>query len=220
MPSCMKWHDNIAFSDSDKAELFNLFFASGYSDTGSIDAVPSEPSNGSSGSTILLHDVPLSVDRFEKLLCKINDSSTYSFDLVPPFFLQSQSSNLSTSVFLLFCSILNSAIWPDVWKTSIITITPIHKKGQTDDMTNYRPNSILPKLSLVLERILFDFINSKVRSKFSRSQFCFMSKNSTVLQLIAFLENLYKCYDMTLMKRVLSSILTFRKHSTRYRTLS
>ena len=63
-------------------------------------------------------------------------------------------------------------------------------------MTNYRPISILPKVSLVLERILFDFIYSKVRSKISRSQFGFMSKKSTVLQLIAFLDNLYKCYDV------------------------
>ena len=193
MPSCMKWHDKVAFSNSDKAELFKSYFASVYSDTGSIDAVPSEPSNGSSGSTILLQDVPLSVDRVEKLLCKINDSSTYPFDLVPPFVLH-QSSNNSTSVFLLFCSILNGAIWPDVWKTSIIT--PIHKKGQTDDVTNYRPISILPKLSLVLERTLFDFIYPKVRSKISRSQFGFMSKKSTVLQLIALLDNLYKCYDV------------------------
>ena len=193
-PSCMKWHDKVAFADSDKAEFFNSYFASVYSDIGSIDAVHSEPSNGSSGSTILLQDVLLSVDRVDKLLCKINDSSTYSFGLVPPFVLQSQSSNISTSVFLLFRSILNCAIWPDVWKTSIIT--PIHKKGQTDDVTNYRPISILPKLSLVLERILFDFIYPKVRSKNSRSQFGFMSKKSTVLQLIAFLDNLYKCYDV------------------------
>ena len=68
MHSCKKWHDNVAFSDSVKAELFNSYFASVYSDTGSIDAVPSEPSNGSLGSTILLQDVPLSIDRVEKLV--------------------------------------------------------------------------------------------------------------------------------------------------------
>ena len=65
-----------------------------------------------------------------------------------------------------------------------------------NDVTNYRPLSILPKLSLVLERNLFDFIYPKVRSKISRSQFGFMSNKSTVLQLIAFLDNLYKCYDV------------------------
>ena len=194
MPSRMKWHDNVAFSDSDKAELFNSYLASVYSDTGSIDAVPSEPSNRSAGSTILLQDVPLSVDRVEKLLCKVDDDSTHSSDQVPPFVLQSQSSNISISVFLLFCSILNCAIWPDVWKTSIIT--PIHKKDRTDDVTNYRQIGILPKLSLVLERILFDFIYPKVQSKISRSQFGFMSKKSTVLQLIVFLHNLYKWYDV------------------------
>ena len=128
MPSCMRWHDNVAFFDSDKVELFNSYFASVYSDAGSIDAVPSEPSNGSSFSSILLQHVPLSIVRVEKLLCKIDDSSTYSSDQVPPFVLQCQSSNISCSVFLLFCSILNCAIWPDVWKISIII--PIHKRGR------------------------------------------------------------------------------------------
>ena len=37
-------------------------------------------------------------------------------------------------------------------------ITPLHKKGRKDNMENYRPVSILPILSKILERILFEQI--------------------------------------------------------------
>ena len=43
---------------------------------------------------------------------------------------------------------------PDAWKKA--RVTPIHKSGDTSDPTNYRPISILPILSKVLERLVFN----------------------------------------------------------------
>ena len=38
-------------------------------------------------------------------------------------------------------------------------ITPLHEKGRKDNKENYRPLSILPTLSKILERILFEQIS-------------------------------------------------------------
>ena len=38
----------------------------------------------------------------------------------------------------------------------LANITPSHKKGRKDNKENYRPVSILPTLSKILERILFE----------------------------------------------------------------
>ena len=38
-------------------------------------------------------------------------------------------------------------------------ITPLHKKGRKDNKENYRPVSILPTLSKIFERILFEQIS-------------------------------------------------------------
>ena len=38
-------------------------------------------------------------------------------------------------------------------------ITPLHKKGRKDNKENYRPVSILPTLSKIFEKILFEQIS-------------------------------------------------------------
>ena len=45
---------------------------------------------------------------------------------------------------------LRSTVYPQRWKTA--KVTPIHKSGDHDDVGNYRPVSVLPTLSKILER--------------------------------------------------------------------
>ena len=52
---------------------------------------------------------------------------------------------------------LETAIFPDNFKTAIIT--PIHKGGSMNRFTNYRPISLLPILSKILEKILHNVIS-------------------------------------------------------------
>ena len=54
-------------------------------------------------------------------------------------------------------------------------ITPLHKKGRKDKKENYRPVSILPTLSKLLERILFEQI-SVYFNKFLSDQQCWFRK--------------------------------------------
>ena len=72
---------------------------------------------------------------------------------------------------------------------------PFHKSGSKSDLTNYRGISILPRLSLCLEKMLFIFIYSNVRHKLSRRQHGFVKKRSTFTQLLEYVENIYKCID-------------------------
>ena len=50
-------------------------------------------------------------------------------------------------------------------------VSPLHKKGRKDNKENYRPVSILPALSKILERILFEQI-SVYFDKFLSDQQC------------------------------------------------
>ena len=47
------------------------------------------------------------------------------------------------------CSI-KTGRFPDTWK--VARVTPIHKKDSRDDISNYRPISILPIASKILEK--------------------------------------------------------------------
>ena len=45
-------------------------------------------------------------------------------------------------------------VFPDSWK--IARVAPIFKSGQTDDRSNYRPISVLPVLSRIFEKLIFN----------------------------------------------------------------
>ncbi len=49
---------------------------------------------------------------------------------------------------------LNIGVFPD--KLKIAKIVPIHKSGSVHDLINYRPISILPSLSKILERLVYN----------------------------------------------------------------
>ena len=53
----------------------------------------------------------------------------------------------------LFNNCLRLGIFPDELK--IAKVTPLFKSGNINDMSNYRPISILPVLSKILEKIIY-----------------------------------------------------------------
>ena len=57
-----------------------------------------------------------------------------------------------TDIFLNFS--ITSNIFPDDLK--IGKVSPVHKSGNRDDLNNYRPITVLPKIARVFERLLYD----------------------------------------------------------------
>ena len=120
-------------------------------------------------------------------------SNGIGHDGISGYVLREASASLSFHVYKLFCSIADRAVYPPEWK--IAHITPVYKSGDERLVTSYRPISILPKMSLAFERIIFDNLYNHIRNKICTSQFGFVKKRSTILQLISFLDNVYNCID-------------------------
>ena len=74
-------------------------------------------------------------------------------------------------------------------------ITPVHKKGDRTDKTEYRPVSILPAISKVFEKLLFYQINDFMNPKLSQNQCGFRKGFSAQYCLILMLENWRKSLD-------------------------
>jgi len=73
------------------------------------------------------------------------------------------------------------ATFPSTWKHAIIV--PIHKPGKPNNSpTSYRPNSLLPTLSKVYERILLKRIKSYLHI-ILKHQFGFKTQHSSCHQL-------------------------------------
>ena len=68
--------------------------------------------------------------------------------------LKSSKNINSESLADIFNASLKSSIFPDDLK--IARVAPIFKEGDRDDMTNYRPISVLCTVARVLERLLYN----------------------------------------------------------------
>ena len=112
---------------------------------------------------------------------------------MPGLLLRHTLSSLSFHVLKLFEAIVESSVYPLSWKRAVIT--PFYKFGKKSLIVSYSPISILPKLSLVFEKVLFKFLYPVIRNQLSNYQFSFRKGRSTVIQLLLFLNELYTNLD-------------------------
>ena len=98
----------------------------------------------------------ISQEKEEIFLKSIDTSKATGCDNVGPRLLKTAAPFIPDSVtYRYICnqSIKNSQ-FPDKWKEA--KVTPLHKNGPKDDLNNYRPISILPVISKVLEKHTYD----------------------------------------------------------------
>jgi hypothetical protein len=96
----------------------------------------------------------VSPDKVEKIISQLKNSKSSGLDNLDTYILKLTKSAIVPSV----CHIVNLSItmnrFPTKWK--IAKVVPLYKgKGSKVDPKNYRPVAILPILSKVLERVMF-----------------------------------------------------------------
>ena len=85
-----------------------------------------------------------------KYLCKIKISKATGFDEISARFLKLFAPYLTDSITKICNLSITENRFPSTWKTA--RVIPLLKKGSTDDVNNYRPISILPVVSKILEK--------------------------------------------------------------------
>ena len=87
------------------------------------------------------------------------------------------------SIKVIFCEIFKASLVEEVFpeKMKIPVVIPVFKKVDKENVENYRPISILPVFSKVLERIMYNrlyeyFMNNNLLHE---NQFGFQINNST-----------------------------------------
>ena len=87
---------------------------------------------------------------------------------------------------------LTSGVFPDEMK--IAKVIPLFKSGDKNVYTNYRPVSLLPQFSKVLEKVFSKRLNSFLEL-LSNNQYGFRNKRSTSQALLHLIEKLTKSLD-------------------------
>ena len=85
---------------------------------------------------------------------------------------------ISKPLTLIINQMLESGIFPDSLK--IAKIIPLYKKGNINSITNYRPISLLPTLSKVFERVIFNrlYLYLDYNNLLSEEQYGFRANHS------------------------------------------
>ena len=100
-----------------------------------------------------------------RLLRKLKLSYTFDINGLCSFVLKSLGNVIAPFLALLFNHCIDHAVFPDALKYA--TITPVHKGGNVEIPSNFRPISVLPNLSKLFECIL----NEQIVSYFNLHNF-------------------------------------------------
>ena len=121
--------------------------------------------------------------------------SSFGFDGISSHLLHNIELYLVKPLTLLAKQTLNSGIFPD--KLKIAKVIPIFKKGDSTQFTNYRPISLLPVISKVLEKIIYKqlYCFFKEHDLLYESQYGFRTEHSTELAAMELINRLILTMD-------------------------
>ena len=119
---------------------------------------------------------------------------------------------------LIINQTLSTGIFPDTLK--IAKVIPLYKKGDKALLENYRPISVLPSISKIFERIIFNQINDHFTSHdlYYNGQYGFREKHSTQLPALELIDritheldkgNTPKTYTLTCQKHLTPLTILF-----------
>ena len=118
----------------------------------------------------------ITVNEISEIICELSNDKASD---IPIVVLKHCKSVLSPILAKIFNNCISNGIFPDPLKVG--KITPVYKKGASDDIGNYHPVSVLPIFGKIFEKILHSRIYSFMCSKniISESQFGFQKNHST-----------------------------------------
>ena len=155
---CLNDKGKPSFDDKSNAEIFKGFFSNLASDlvkklkpsSHRLDEVRKSYQHMNLSDSFSL--LPTSSENVLKLLEEINPSKATCLDNIAGRFLKDGAAALAEPLTeLCNLSILQSK-FPDGCKQA--KLKPLFKKGSKDDPKNYRPISLLPQLSKIIEKII------------------------------------------------------------------
>ena len=154
----LKENGKIIENESEVAEILNDFFITKIKDLKSsidpqmkedpIQRLEKKLANNSNTFRFKL----VSEDTVQKTINSLKQKRSAGADDLTQQQLKHGAENLTGPLTKIINKSLSEGIFPSIWKQAIVT--PILKKGDAQDKTNYRPVSCLMVLSKVLEKIV------------------------------------------------------------------
>ena len=104
-------------------------------------------------------------------------------------------SELNDPLKYLFEKSIEKGVFPDALK--IARVTPLFKGGDPSNISNYRPISVLPCFSKILERIMYNRLHKYLSTEklLYSKQFGFQTGRSTVHAIVKLVDQIYESFE-------------------------
>ena len=183
--------DKIITTNAEKAEMFNKHFLSASTLNDANCLIPNNPPINES----ILDEIMVTIEDVKDQLKTLDTSKAFGPDNISPKFLKEGASILAPILQSLFNKCLQQSVFPDIWKRA--NVIPIHKKDSKDNVSNYRPISLLSCTGKLFERIIFKYVYNYFHANFilSQLQSGFLPGRSTITQLLEMYDEFCKAVD-------------------------
>ena len=184
----------VAHSNSEKADMLNSFFARCFNHALPPLSLESLPVAKITDSELLL-DLLCTEEEVCGYLQSLDTTKATGSDGLSAKMLKETATSITPAVTKLFNISLQVGELPAEWKHAIIT--PIPKSNNLSSVSNYRPVSLLPLLSKVLERHVHSLLMKHLCSinPISNSQFGFLKGRSTTGALVSAVDDWHTHLD-------------------------
>ena len=177
------------------AKTFNKFFINIGSNL--ADKIPPSSTNFESyllNITTALSDKPSSEKEFKDAFFTLKTNKSPGYDNLHVNVIRSMYHELKIPLMNIFSQSLSTGIFPE--KMKIVKVSPLFKNGKKAIASNYRPISVLPYFSKILERIMYNRLYSYLTENniLFNKQFGFQAGHSTdhaLLELVDRINNTF-----------------------------
>ena len=218
----LEWNGETLKGDVERANCLNVCFAQKFCSP-SVNVLPDAPVLNAPG----LDQFTVPRGRIELLLREINANKACGPDGLSARILKECAEVLSVPLEIICNMSVSTGVFPSMWKQ--VNVIPVLKNGSKKRPDNYKPVSLLPLCSKLLEKVVSETLLQACLPALPTSQHGFLPKRSCVTNLSIFLEHCWSsisagkqtdaiCTDyssaFTSVNHTLSYFINFGIHST------
>ena len=191
IPEILLENDIFVLDFSSKAQIFNDYFILQCTtlDTGS--EIPSDlPVTASQ-----LREFVISEEKILRIIRNLNPNKAHGWDEISVRMIKMRDNSLIIPLKLIFQNCLRHGIFPETWKRA--NVVPVHKKNEKNLKENYRPISLLPIFSKILEKLIYESLYSYLEREnlLNSNQSGFRPGDSTINQLLSITHSVFEAFD-------------------------
>ena len=181
----IKMGEEAITSPMEMAEVFNSYFTNvGVNLAAKIPSLKFTPESYLTPTDkICSIQIPTTTTVY-RLLKAIDENKSVGLDNIPNKLLKMAADVVAPSLTEIFSQSINTGIFPNYWKEA--RVSPLFKNGVKNNPNNYRPISIIPAVSKIFEKIIFDQLYAYLNDNnlLSQCQSGFRSLYSTLTALL------------------------------------